>query len=208
MKPCFFKPIKDITRIASSPMASLVLTDSSQLTADGFVKLPDQIMYPYAEPNDLQKHTIEKITENIGDSTFGQVSMRQLTVAEDTSQISWSVIQTFDEEDAVSIREAKVATSFSTVVSDLVHVKSYFGNLPGVIVSPEARDLPLIESVKIMHTILESVKQTPGPVASSVAKTIEQVLQRDPGWRTMVAVSDILGGQSTPLQEINLNSSE
>nr|CAD7456664.1 unnamed protein product [Timema tahoe] len=39
----------------SSPMASLVLTDSSQLTADGFEKLPDQIMYPYAEPYDLQK---------------------------------------------------------------------------------------------------------------------------------------------------------
>nr|CAD7416357.1 unnamed protein product [Timema poppensis] len=33
----------------SSPMASLVLTDS-------FEKLPDHIMYPYAEPYDLQKH--------------------------------------------------------------------------------------------------------------------------------------------------------
>nr|CAD7460321.1 unnamed protein product [Timema tahoe] len=40
----------------SSPMTSLVLTDSSQLTADGFEKLPDQIMYPYVEPYDLQKH--------------------------------------------------------------------------------------------------------------------------------------------------------
>nr|CAD7599899.1 unnamed protein product [Timema genevievae] len=36
-------------------MASLVLTDSSQLTSDGFEKLPDQIMYPYADPYDLQK---------------------------------------------------------------------------------------------------------------------------------------------------------
>nr|CAD7260771.1 unnamed protein product [Timema shepardi] len=39
-------------------MASLVLSDSSQLTDDGFEKLPDQIMYPYAEPYDLQKHDI------------------------------------------------------------------------------------------------------------------------------------------------------
>nr|CAD7451831.1 unnamed protein product [Timema tahoe] len=39
----------------SSPMTSLVLTDSSQLTAGGFKKLPDQIMYPYAEAYDLQK---------------------------------------------------------------------------------------------------------------------------------------------------------
>nr|CAD7442726.1 unnamed protein product [Timema bartmani] len=39
----------------SSPMASLVLSDSSQLRADGYEKLSDQIMYPYAEPYDLQK---------------------------------------------------------------------------------------------------------------------------------------------------------
>nr|CAD7578772.1 unnamed protein product [Timema californicum] len=71
------------------------------------------------------------------------------------------VIQTFDEEGAMSIREAKVATSSSTVVSDLAHIKSYFGNLPGVIVSLEVRVLPLIESVKIMNTIQEGVKQTP-----------------------------------------------
>nr|CAD7256447.1 unnamed protein product [Timema shepardi] len=36
-------------------MASLVLSDSSQLTDNGFEKLPDQIIYPYAEPYDLKK---------------------------------------------------------------------------------------------------------------------------------------------------------
>nr|CAD7197909.1 unnamed protein product [Timema douglasi] len=39
-----------------NPMASLALTDSSQLTAKNFEKLPDQIIYPYAEPYGLQKH--------------------------------------------------------------------------------------------------------------------------------------------------------
>nr|CAD7408804.1 unnamed protein product [Timema poppensis] len=43
-------------------MASLVLSDSSQLTADGFEKLPDQIMYLWAEPYDLQKHLSSKAT--------------------------------------------------------------------------------------------------------------------------------------------------
>nr|CAD7412114.1 unnamed protein product [Timema poppensis] len=46
----------------SSPMASLVLTDSSQLTSDGFEKLPDQIMYPYTEICDLQKHIPSSFT--------------------------------------------------------------------------------------------------------------------------------------------------
>nr|CAD7423903.1 unnamed protein product [Timema monikensis] len=39
-----------------SLMTSLVLTDISKLTADGFEKSPDKIMYPYAEPYDLQTH--------------------------------------------------------------------------------------------------------------------------------------------------------
>nr|CAD7571230.1 unnamed protein product [Timema californicum] len=43
----------------SSPMASLVMTDSSQLTYDSFKTLPDLIKYPYAEPDDLQKHVRE-----------------------------------------------------------------------------------------------------------------------------------------------------
>nr|CAD7577566.1 unnamed protein product [Timema californicum] len=39
----------------SSPITSLVLTERSQLTAESFEKLPDQITYPYAEPDELQK---------------------------------------------------------------------------------------------------------------------------------------------------------
>nr|CAD7256190.1 unnamed protein product [Timema shepardi] len=47
--------------LVNCPMASLVLTDSSQLTADGFEKLPDQITYPNAKPNDLQKHAFSSV---------------------------------------------------------------------------------------------------------------------------------------------------
>nr|CAD7266140.1 unnamed protein product [Timema shepardi] len=41
-------------------MASLVLTDSSQLTPDSFKKLLEQNTYPYAEPDDLQKHVMPR----------------------------------------------------------------------------------------------------------------------------------------------------
>nr|CAD7269230.1 unnamed protein product [Timema shepardi] len=121
--------------------------------------------------------TIEKMKEDIGDSYFWAsvvettdrcgryianivVSKLDSTGPSSPHLIAsrvLEVISTFDEEDAVSIREAKVATSSSSVVSDLAHVRSYFGNLPGVIVSLEARDLPLIESVKIMHAIQEGM---------------------------------------------------
>nr|CAD7568685.1 unnamed protein product [Timema californicum] len=41
-------------------MDSLVLTDSSQLIDKSFEKLPDQTMYPYAEPYDQQKHVFSR----------------------------------------------------------------------------------------------------------------------------------------------------
>nr|CAD7575439.1 unnamed protein product [Timema californicum] len=52
------KHMTDPYKSYSSPMASLVLTDSSQLTAKSFEKLPDQIMYSYVEPFDPQKHVL------------------------------------------------------------------------------------------------------------------------------------------------------
>nr|CAD7400026.1 unnamed protein product [Timema cristinae] len=45
-------------------MASLVLTDSSQLTDKSFEKLPDQIMYPYAENTCLAAVTSD--SQNLG----------------------------------------------------------------------------------------------------------------------------------------------
>nr|CAD7572379.1 unnamed protein product [Timema californicum] len=45
-----------------SPMAYLGLSDSSQLTTEGFEKLPDQIMYPYAVPYDLQKPCVYQMS--------------------------------------------------------------------------------------------------------------------------------------------------
>nr|CAD7201447.1 unnamed protein product [Timema douglasi] len=105
--------------------------------------------------NTSGKNTIEKIKENIGDSYFwasvdettdrcgryitnivvgkldstGPSSPRLKSLTARQLPELFVILCTFDEEDAVSIREAKVATSSSSVVSDMVNVKSYFGNL-------------------------------------------------------------------------------
>nr|CAD7428770.1 unnamed protein product [Timema monikensis] len=68
-----------------------------------------------------------------------------------------TVVQTFDEEQAVAITEANAAISYSSVSADLAYVKSNFGNLPGAITALEARDLPLVKAVKIMRGIEENL---------------------------------------------------
>nr|CAD7568246.1 unnamed protein product [Timema californicum] len=60
----------------SSPMTYLVLTDSSQLRADGFEKLPDQIMYPCAEPYDLEKHLANALVVLSSTDEDGEIKVR------------------------------------------------------------------------------------------------------------------------------------
>nr|CAD7602941.1 unnamed protein product [Timema genevievae] len=63
-------PTRKFYTFYTSVLAYVVLTDSSQLTSDGFEKLPDQVMYPYAEPYDLQKNmslaVVTSDSQNLG----------------------------------------------------------------------------------------------------------------------------------------------
>nr|CAD7430936.1 unnamed protein product [Timema monikensis] len=79
-----------------------------------------------------------------------------------------SVVQTFDEEQAVAITEENAAISCSSVSADLTNVKSNFGNLPGSITALEARDLPLVKAVKIMRGIEENLNQASGSVGTAI----------------------------------------
>nr|CAD7198409.1 unnamed protein product [Timema douglasi] len=101
----------------------VLLTDSAAYMLKAGASL--KVFYPKPIHITCLAHGVHRVAENIH-AQFPNMN---------------DVIQTFDEEADVSIREAKVATSSST---NLAYVKSYFSNLPGVIVSLEARDVPLI----------------------------------------------------------------
>nr|CAD7437885.1 unnamed protein product [Timema bartmani] len=99
----------------NSPMASLVLTESSQPTADGFEKLPDQIMYPYTEPNDLQKHAQFQQASEFLQNEMGQTVNRasrdkipiNLTKDEIQSYIKRFQIMDKDRKGYVSINDIR-----------------------------------------------------------------------------------------------------
>nr|CAD7205012.1 unnamed protein product [Timema douglasi] len=64
-------------------MASLVLTDSSHLTAKSFEKLPDQVMYPYAKPYDLQEHVFSSCLTSDGHNVDPYSSIPLLKMTKD-----------------------------------------------------------------------------------------------------------------------------
>nr|CAD7268145.1 unnamed protein product [Timema shepardi] len=96
-----------------------------------------------------------------------------------------SVVQTFDEEQAVAITEVNAVISCSSVSADLTYVKSNFGNLPGAITALETSDLPLVKAVKIMWGIEENLNQSSGSVGTAIVDKFNRVLQRNPGWKVM-----------------------
>nr|CAD7428699.1 unnamed protein product [Timema monikensis] len=90
---------------------------------------------------------------------------------------SKEVVQTFYEEQAVTITEENVASSCSSFSEDLAYVKSNFGNLPGAITALEARDLSLVKAVKIMRGIEENLNQASGSVGTAIVDKFNRVFQ-------------------------------
>nr|CAD7202667.1 unnamed protein product [Timema douglasi] len=102
------------------------------------------------------------------------------------------VVQTFDEEQAVTITEANAAISCSSVSADLAYIKSNFGNLLGAITVFEARNLPLVKAVKIMPGIEENLNQaSSGSFGTAIFGKFNGVLQRNPGWKLMASIAGI-----------------
>nr|CAD7460794.1 unnamed protein product [Timema tahoe] len=131
----------------SSPMTSLVLTDSSQLTGNGFEKLPDQIMYPYAEPYDLQKYAtvsvlrhnlmkpIPNAPENTAEAVMTSSSMLAVMMSHQKIAIMLTPVMAYDApNEKIRARPAGL-TTHDTVLPDTAppctgHVTSYYG--PGM----------------------------------------------------------------------------
>nr|CAD7579990.1 unnamed protein product [Timema californicum] len=118
------------------------------------------------------------------------------------------VVQTFDEEQAVAITEENAAISCSNVIADLAYVKSNFGNLPGAITVLEARELPLVKAMKIMRGIEENLNQVSGSVGTAIVDKCDRELRRDPGWKVVANIADILEGQTKSLPEVKLSPDE
>nr|CAD7258487.1 unnamed protein product [Timema shepardi] len=97
-----YSPVQEersVTRLDySSPVASLVLTDS-------FEKLPDQIMYPYAKPYDMKKHLRNRLLKQ---SQSSQASLSCMVMAV-FHQSNALVAGTLDRNIEVSMEKSDVS---------------------------------------------------------------------------------------------------
>lgn len=112
-----------------------------------------------------------------------------------------------NEDDALSIREAKKALSSNTLEADLAYIKCNFNNIPVTITALEARNLSLIESIKIFQRFQENIKKAPGPIVFNLTKKMDKIMKRNPGWTVMERIARNLEGYSQTEKQ-NLTPSE
>lgn len=106
-----------------------------------------------------------------------------------------SVLDTFDDEDAESIRLAKEAFSFARIRTQLAYIKSNFASLVAGTVKLESQGLPLAKSMDIVASIENDLR---GLRRKEFSQKLERVLQRNRGYKKIVEINNVLNAGTQP----------
>ena len=134
------------------------------------------------------------------------------------------IIESFDEEEATSIKSAKEALQYEHLQEDLTFIKTHFQILPEAMKKLETVGLPLTESIDLVSGVVENLENIPGNCGKKVRhefvlkkmntqqkfinlstldihfrflqikKKLRAVLKRNTNFNLLSKVSDILKG--------------
>ena len=119
-----------------------------------------------------------------------------------------TVVNALDPADAASIKVAQEIVKNPSLRKKLAFMNAHFKNLPTTIEKLEAKDRPLTESLTIFQGALQDLKNTPGPIGERVLDKCDAVIKRNPDYKKIEEVADILRGRSSLESHISLNPSE
>ncbi|CAK5038844.1 unnamed protein product [Meloidogyne enterolobii] len=105
-----------------------------------------------------------------------------------------SVIDTFDQDDAVSIRKAQEAFSSKSVANHLAYIKSNFQAIPLTIKKMEGQGLPVTTIVYLLDELKKKLSGALGEVGEAVLRKFEAVMAKNPGIEKFRNVAKILEG--------------
>jgi hypothetical protein len=62
----------------------------------------------------------------------------------------------------------------------------------------EKNGLPLTDSIKIVENVFTSLEKSPGPVAAVALKKLEDVTEKNPGYKFLLELARIFRGEDVP----------
>ncbi|XP_068898406.1 uncharacterized protein [Tenebrio molitor] len=108
------------------------------------------------------------------------------------------VVMSFDGSSAVAIQKAQSIMKKPGIKNQLIYVRSNFKIICESITQLEKNGLPLTDSIKIVENVFTSLKKSPGPVAAVALKKLEDVTEKNPGYKFLLELARIFRGEDVP----------
>jgi hypothetical protein len=110
-----------------------------------------------------------------------------------------AVVEAFDEDDSASIKTVKRLLEKQAVRADLAYILSNFTDLPVAMQQLETRNLPLIESLRIVDSVVSSFERAPGSRGLVVQQKMDRVLAANEDLEHLRKMAQVLAGEKTDI---------
>ena len=114
------------------------------------------------------------------------------------SDVLHRIVDALDGSDAMSIKIAQELSKKTSPQADLAFIRAHFGSLPAAIEKLEKRGRTLTESTSILSEVLEDLRRTLGNTGKKVRAKIGSVLSRNPNYRDLEQIANVLRARPNP----------
>jgi len=105
-----------------------------------------------------------------------------------------NVVNSFDADDAISIREAQNVLRSEHLKTDLAYIKANFGFLISTIQKLEGR-LSITDSIALVEDASRKINTVPGNIGTTIKNKLATVLDNNRGWDSMCNIAKALSGE-------------
>jgi len=113
-----------------------------------------------------------------------------------------NVILQLDSDDALAIKNTKKLVENPEIEENLIYIKSNFGFLATEITRLETSGMLLSESVCCIEKVKQQIKQALEKTGEMVTKKLDDVLNKNSGFKILTIISNILKGEKVLREEL------
>lgn len=122
----------------------------------------------------------------------------------DNFQIIKEIVESFDENEALSIMSAQKYFKAPQIKGNLAFIKSNFECLPVAITRLQKQGIELLEAIQIIQNISAKFSSLKGKIGISVNEKLQTVLTKNKGFQIVCNISKILSGEEENVGNLNI----
>lgn len=113
------------------------------------------------------------------------------------------VVAALSEDEAASIRDAKILLNNLNVRNSLSYIAVHYANLPETITKLEKRGESLVTAMNIVEETVRQLESVPGEVGSAISEKCKRVMSANTGLVEIKQICEIIKGDTTIVSNRN-----